>query len=385
MKEIRDGLRSGESSNLDGESPARPSPAFSYLIFVFDIPEVVRKNNTELDTEARNLETRVCQIYARSQELVGIDEERIRSYLEDRDKFVNDATAFIKQCRAFTKNSRVLVKGPAEEENLDHKVLHEAREALEELEMALLKERSAFAANHLKLEFELLSHAARSRVGNAYLASSKSLRRQKLINRDAYANFTKRLRKAYNGPDYDDPTRPWSWAKDVRATHILPCGVGEANAVYLFGLDRDQRYETIWGTRNGLLLYDEIEKQFDQGNIVIVPDGANKGELKAVVLDETILSWDRPEPSVLGYVCFCDIHDRRLEFKTDARPDRRYLYLHCLLSVFRRRRLNAKGWEKDYQKVATEKVWGSPGKWVRRSIVRALAHEREGGADGGGD
>ncbi len=48
---------------------------------------------------------------------------------------------------------------------------------------------------------------------------------------------------------------------------------------------------------------------------------------------------------------FCTIH-KRLQFQTAARPGGRYIYIHALLTLFRRRRCDVAGWEKDRQQVS---------------------------------
>ena len=65
----------------------------------------------------------------------------------------------------------------------------------------------------------------------------------------------------------------------------------------------------------------------------------------------------------------------RLDFKTDARPGKRYLYVHAMLALFRRKRYNVPGWELDRQKVFSGKIWATPGKYVRKSMMRTVAIE----------
>ena len=67
----------------------------------------------------------------------------------------------------------------------------------------------------------------------------------------------------------------------------------------------------------------------------------------------------------------------RLEFKTDARPGRRNLYISTLFTIFRRKRYGALGHEHDFDKLrmADNSVWASPGKWMRRSILQVIAAE----------
>lgn len=160
-------------------------------------------------------------------------------------------------------------------------------------------------------------------------------------------------------------------AKVVKASHIVPYALGEVNVTYLFGLEPQKGYEAIWDIKNGLPLHVSVEKALNAAQLVIVEDDTSH-DLKLVVLDENLLDGYVNEA---GTKNFRDVHNQRLEFITDARPGRPHLYLHYLLALFRRKRYNVKGWEKDTSKATSGYIWGSPGPWLRRSIMQALAFE----------
>lgn len=89
-----------------------------------------------------------------------------------------------------------------------------------------------------------------------------------------------------------------------------------------------------------------VEKALDAAQIVIVED-ETPHHLKLVVLNESIMN-RFADPA--GKKRFRDLHNQRLEYLTDARPRKRHLYLHYLLTLFRRKRYNVEGWEKDTSK-----------------------------------
>lgn len=104
--------------------------------------------------------------------------------------------------------------------------------------------------------------------------------------------------------------------------------------------------------------------------IVIVQDPNDLSALKIVVLDESLLKTELTSTKT-----FRDINNTRLEFKADARPRRKYLYLHYILTLCRRKRFNVEGWEQDFKKATNGFIWGTPGPWLRRNIIKALAFE----------
>jgi hypothetical protein len=126
---------------------------------------------------------------------------------------------------------------------------------------------------------------------------------------------------------------------------------------------------------NGLILESIVERAFDEARLVIIPDKEEPNEFMTVLLDEDYASTKVGLTEDYGGLTFGDLHYRKLQFITDARPGKKYLYTHTLLSLFRRKRCNVRGWEGDFQKVASGKAWHTPGKWCRRSLIEALAFE----------
>lgn len=118
----------------------------------------------------------------------------------------------------------------------------------------------------------------------------------------------------------------------------------------------------------------KIEKELDGARIIIMQDENDENELKLVVLDESIFN----VKVTINGPTFRDLNNQKLEFKTAARPGRRYLYLHYLLTLFRHKRFNVEEWEWGKNKAKITNLYNlgeTPGLWVRRSIIKALAFE----------
>ena len=67
------------------------------------------------------------------------------------------------------------------------------------------------------------------------------------------------------------------------------------------------------------------------------------------------------------------LHGRTLEFQNDFRPSMRYLYVSFCVSILRRQRHEVPGWWKDRVSLAPQKVWASPGEYLRTSTIYKLA------------
>ena len=160
----------------------------------------------------------------------------------------------------------------------------------------------------------------------------------------------------------------------VTAVHIVPHAIGEMNITHLFGKkNENEEAGHSYSEKNGLLLDAMVEKTMAKAQIAIVPaDGAeNSGKrLKVVVFDRSLLKKIPIDPDDFDW---STMDGRELEFKNDNRPDLRYLYFQFLLTLFRRRRLECTGWRSDLARYAREDMWGSPGKWLRGSSLRAIA------------
>lgn len=370
----------------DTSTPEGSDESLSFLsddpLTNFSIPMALRKHSAELDKFTTELEGRIETLSALFAEPLNDDLQIARRYIEQRTELVEDAAKALRR-------GRTVLADLIESGQIDKGMLKGWRDVLKASDLALLSDRALLASDGTKLRYRMLANPVYVGAGEAYLASLARVMRLpegamfEPAKRDRLdqASFRLRLRAAYNPPGCDDdpinkndwcPITKSLWVKrGMKAAHIAPWEIGERNAAYLFGLSVMDGYTAIWDTQNGLRIYCELEERLGRGRIVVIPDGAN--EFKAVVLDETILKRElRFRGSGLFYR---DFHNKRLEFKTEARPARKYLYFLCLLSLFRRKRYNVVGWQKDCEKILNPAIWGTPQKWLRRSILQHLAME----------
>ncbi len=340
----------------------------------------LRTVSHELVQERQRLQDRILKVRAVSEKFIGsFSPEIARSFVDERLSLTNDLADHIKE-------SRNKVRVAREQHLLDNPTAKRLLFRMEEEDAALLKERAALARHRAKLEFGILSHATDARIGEAYLAALAESLPDSTGARTEQEQFKRLLRQAYTpmegsaeyDPPYLDPphfwcpvTRQWHDTNAVRAAHIVPSAIGEANAAYVFGLAPDEGWKALWDFTNGLLLHARVGQALGAGQLVIVPDDECADEFKLIVLDESILD----KTPYGGGPKYSALNNSRLHFKTESRPGKRYLYFRTLITLFRRHRLDVKGSEVDREKLAMGRIWGTPSKWMRGSIIRALALE----------
>ena len=342
------------------------------------VPETLRNISSQLAQKRRSLQEKHRSLLEESRRLSSNIEE-IERYVAQRETFATEAQKYCKELRAILRTSR-------DEDKLDEKSAKRLRGEIDDLESIVSKERALVATNRTKLEYGTLAHSKLHCLGEAYMATivenlalpaGATMQKQGTRDEREQANFRSRVKADYHPPGLEEHyswcpvTRTEEPLRTMTTAHIVPYAVGELNAAYLFGLELQDGYKAIWDTRNRLWLPKEVEQDFDKAKFVIAPCAKDEvGELEIIVLDETILG----VPAVRG-VKYGDIDGKPLEFRTSARPGLRNLYLHCLMALFRRRRFGVHGWEKDWEKVITGRVWGSSDEWLRRSVLEALALE----------
>jgi hypothetical protein len=362
----------------------------------FKTPAAARKISKTIDNESAKLEGRIRKISDSSDEPIGDEPDKTSLYLDQRQELVEDMEAHVKEAR---KIARKIICEARKELSLGSQI-NEFKRALTELDKTnniLLKERTALATNRIRVKYNVLSQPSHVKIGEAYMMAitenlpepAESSHKKKHGRSEAdQTSFRNRLIKAYNikgseilaTPPEFQTNKIWCPvsgkefdASIMKAAHIVPHSIGETNAAYLFGSDLGEGYDIIWSERNGFMMHNILEKIFDDGRMVIIPDPMDDNEFISIVLSRDLLQDNRPCPAINAP--YSTIHKRHLQFQTAARPGKRYLYMHTMLSLFRRRRYDVPGWEKDREEVLSGQIWASPGKWARKSMVAALALE----------
>ncbi|KEF60196.1 uncharacterized protein A1O9_05046 [Exophiala aquamarina CBS 119918] len=365
--------------------------AFGDPLQDFQTPTAVRQISKTIDNESAEIEGRIRKISDSSDEPIGDEPERTSLYIDQRQELVEDIEAHLKEARKVVREARELSS------NYQRKELKRALMELDATDNILLKERAALAADRIRVQYGVLGQLSHIKIGEAYTMAitgnlpepaNASYKRQHKRSGADQTSFRNRLIKAYNPEGFkllQTPPEIFSskiWCpisgrefetSTMKAAHIVPYAIGEENATYLFGSKPGEGYGLIWSERNGLMLHNTLEKILDDGRMVIVPDPTDNNEFMSIILSQDLLNDSRLCPAVDAP--YSTIHKRRLQFQTAARPGKRYLYMHALLSLFRRRRYDVLGWENDRQQVFNGQIWATPGKWARRSMVEALALE----------
>lgn len=354
----------------------------------FKTPTAIRQISEDLENESTELEARVRKISDSSEEYVGDDLARTSLYIDQRQDLVEDLNAHIQKAREAVNLARVSSSRGQNNE------LKRALKELDETDSVLLKERAALAADRMRVIYRIHGQPGDVKIGEAYRMAitdhfedpaDASYKRPRQRSPNDQSSFRNRLLKAYQPESsraIGEPDANAIWCPIsrreldpllVKAAHIIPYSIGEANAAYLFGTRLDEGHSVIWSAKNGLLLHSYLEKLFDDGRMVIIPDLSEENEFMSVILSQDLLRDERPYPALNAP--HSTIHKRRLQFQTAARPGKRYLYVHTLLSLFRRKRFDVPGWEYDAPQVLSGQIWATPGKWARKSMLQALALE----------
>ena len=323
----------------------------------------LRSVSAELATREDRIKERIRVVSDSSLQKLGpFNPPRARQFLDLRD-------AWIEEVASHSTSSRSAVRDARASNVVDRPTAKRLLSGMEEYDAGILKERAALAKNRVKLEYAILAHPAHARIGEAYLSAIV----ERLLNpagattnvqgsRDKHdqEQFRWLLAQAcspiesphYEGALYCPVTRQWHDEDLIIASHIVPYAIGEVNVSYIFGLRPEEGYKAIWSYQNGLLLHKAIERALDAAQPVIVPVGDFSNDCKVMMLDEVIMS----KNVFYKGSEFGSIHNPTLEFISRCKTGKRYLYFHCLISLFRRFRYSVNGQERDQQKIQMGKV-----------------------------
>jgi hypothetical protein len=155
----------------------------------------------------------------------------------------------------------------------------------------------------------------------------------------------------------------------IRAVHIVPYCIGEELAGYLFGPDQGLRLNR---PDNCLMMHEDIELAFDNGNITIFPvDAVARPVLRWKII---LVNQDaRNQPLQLKTVSTVgELDGKEIIFRTDQRPASRFLYYHFVVSLLLCRSRENSGWEALWLRYGKAEPWPTPGRYLRESMLSAL-------------
>ena len=319
-----------------------------------------------------------------SKELLPLEEDKIAHFINDRETVTKDGVATFKEAKKILEELR-------KDGSIDRPRFKRMYKELDDNETALALERGALARDRARIALAISAHRFQERLGAAYMMAITDKMMAPAgatIELDGsrpsdQSNFKTKLIRTYNGSAAVGQDKQWDpvlgdyvqgSVVTMKAAHIVPYCIGESNMAYLLGVPLNEGFSSLWSDKNGLFLHYKIEEAFDAAQLVIMPRHDDNSILTVVLLDMSLAN-NVVYETKRGEMRFKDLGD--LEFKTDARPGRRNLYISTLFTIFRRKRYGVPGHEHDFDKLSMDdnSVWASPGKWMRRSILQTLASE----------
>ncbi len=176
----------------------------------------------------------------------------------------------------------------------------------------------------------------------------------------------------------------WVHQSCATAAHVFGYMNGQESMTAIFGPTNKPE---LWSPRNGMIISSTVEEKFESGLYVIVPDlpenaspaemalwnNSEPKEYKLKIIDLNHPSAERWFDKV-GGLKWKDLDNKRLVFRSSFRPRARYLYYHYCTQLLRR------AWNEDYQgdilkHELKKRFWGTPGKYIRESMLRAFVEE----------
>ena len=160
-------------------------------------------------------------------------------------------------------------------------------------------------------------------------------------------------------------------AQEVVAAHIVPQHLGVELADYIFGSGGGAR---LFSADNCMMMHRIIERSFDKGHIIILPVDPQEEVIrrwKIVFTNKAAKNqyvWSQSE--TLGTLDGCEV-----SFRTKHRPAARFLYFHFVVTLLRLRAARRDGWEEIWAEYAGTNPWPTPGKYLRRSMLLAMARQ----------
>ena len=179
-------------------------------------------------------------------------------------------------------------------------------------------------------------------------------------------------------------------SREMIASHLFPFRYGQATMDVIFG---SQPEPELLSTSNGLMLHHEVERQLDQGNLVIVPDLPNNPS------DDAVRRWHqaaRKEYKIRltdiksekmgkrvdfrSKETWLDLDGVKLSFKTDVRPRARYLYFLYCAAMLKRSWTTVQASDVLRDELG-QKYWGTAGEFMKKNqllgFVESMGHDYE--------
>lgn len=193
----------------------------------------------------------------------------------------------------------------------------------------------------------------------------------------------------YTGPeDWDCLLCPIMgfWTENGIAGHLFAYMHGQETMDAIFGRTGEPE---LFSPRNGLILSAAVEKVFDIGFLVVVPQLSERPtkiqiaewltktprEYMTRIIDTSSPRMDQ-RTSPTSDLKYRDLDNRPLTFRNNFRPAARYLYFHYCLKILRR------AWKQPVEQGRLtlnneigKNYWGTPGRYLPRNMLLAFVEE----------
>lgn len=176
-------------------------------------------------------------------------------------------------------------------------------------------------------------------------------------------------RKIRTGMAWCHVTGTWWITEKVKAAHLVP-----------FFPDSDDFGEILFGSRapslrragNAVLLFDKLEKWFDSYHFLIVPVDTTEHPIRRWKVD-VISSKIRKASYLTVNHLGGDLDGKELQFRNDKRPVPCFMYFHFIVALIHIKDVKRPGWQDVWARYHQQRPFPTPGKYIRKSILRALA------------
>ena len=137
--------------------------AFGDPLQDFKTPVAVRKISETIDNESAKLEGRIRKISDSSDKPIGDDPDKTSLYINQRQELVEDLGVHIKEARKIVREARTELSSGHQRNELKR-----ALTELDETDSILLKERTALAADRIRVKYSVLGRPSHVKIGQAY-------------------------------------------------------------------------------------------------------------------------------------------------------------------------------------------------------------------------
>ncbi|KAL1846747.1 hypothetical protein Plec18170_009038 [Paecilomyces lecythidis] len=273
----------------------------------------------------------------------------------------------------------------------------EARKLFEQIRAQEYRVRS-FSAQSKALSLDSKKRTLRGSFMKLFTTSTLGLgiqegtgeKRDSAIQRD----FRTKLLEKYESLD---ETGEYAWCpilhqyiaqENTTAAHIFSYKHGQECMDAIFG---KQSSPELFSERNGLIISNVIEKVFDAGVLVIVPDLPERPTQKILLnwLSQDIRDfktriidseWPKLDYGIIAKddkLKWRDLDNRKLKFTGKFRPAARYLYFHYCLQVLRRAWRVGPGQRAVFtlKDELGKPIWATPGRYIPKNMLLAFVEE----------